>query len=101
MASGLLHSLPQPVREYAPISGTSSPDSTTTTLVAQTHFEPPPYGSVERRKFVPRKSRDFGDGGEGCLEILPCLPPSCSVAKTGGADAAPAAHSGLVSAGLQ
>ena len=97
MASSLLHSLPQPVREYAPISGTSSPDSTTTTLVAQTHFEPPPYGSLERRKFVPRKSRDFGDGGEGFPEILPCLSPKCCVAETATAyvDVAPAAHSGL------
>ncbi|CAL5230031.1 g13476 [Coccomyxa viridis] len=63
MASGLLSSLPQPVKEYAPVSLTSSPESTTTTLVSQTHFEPPPYGSAERRKFVPRKPRDFGDGG--------------------------------------
>ena len=63
MASGLLSSLPQPVKEYAPASLTSSPESTTTTLVSQTHFEPPPYGSAERRKFVPRKPKDFGDGG--------------------------------------
>ena len=101
MASGLLHSLPQPVREYPPISGTSSPDSTTTTLVAQTHFEPPPYGSLERRKFVPRKSRDFGDGGEGFLGILLGLSPSYSVAKTVDADWAPAVHSELVNADMQ
>ena len=72
MASGLLSSLPQPVKEYAPVSMNSSPESTTTTLVSQTHFEPPPYGSAERRKFVPRKPRDFGDGGVSPLHRTSC-----------------------------
>ena len=82
MASGLLSSLPQPVREYAPASATSSPESTTTTLVSGTHFEPPPYGSAERRKFVPRKPKDFGDGGELFLQSSTTMSSALYVERT-------------------
>ncbi len=58
------------------MSMNSSPESTTTTLVSQTHFEPPPYGSAERRKFVPRKPRDFGDGGGFSSHTPSCRPSS-------------------------
>ncbi len=55
----LLSSLPQPTREYAlPVAKAPS-----AVLPARISKEPPPYGSAERRQYVPRKQEDFGDGG--------------------------------------
>ncbi len=66
----LLSQLPKPVRDYGgPSTSPTSTDSTITTLAARTEFEPPPYGSMERKKFVPRRAKDFGDGGDHCF---PC-----------------------------
>ena len=56
----MLASLPAPTREYAP---PQAPVSTSTAIVSQTRKEPPPYGSQERARYVPRRQEDFGDGG--------------------------------------
>jgi hypothetical protein len=55
----LLSSLPQPQREYAPPAAAAPAAA----LPARISKEPPPYGSAERRTYVPRKQEDFGDGG--------------------------------------
>lgn len=56
----MLASLPAPTREYAP---PQAPVSASTAIVSQTRKEPPPYGSQERARYVPRRQEDFGDGG--------------------------------------
>ncbi|DBA77030.1 hypothetical protein WJX77_001964 [Trebouxia sp. C0004] len=56
----MLASLPAPTREYA---APQAPVSASTALVSQTRKEPPPYGSQERARYVPRRQEDFGDGG--------------------------------------
>ena len=66
----LLSQLPRPVRDYGPSGSPPSTDSTITTLAARTEFEPPPYGSAERKTFVPRKVKDFGDGGRFLLFLI-------------------------------
>ena len=56
----MLANLPAPTREFAP---PQAPVSASTALVSQTRKEPPPYGSQERARYVPRRQEDFGDGG--------------------------------------
>lgn len=56
----MLASLPAPTREYA---APQAPVSASTALISQTRKEPPPYGSQERARYVPRRQEDFGDGG--------------------------------------
>lgn len=56
----MLASLPAPTRDYAP---PQAPVSASTAIVSQTRKEPPPYGSQERARYVPRRQEDFGDGG--------------------------------------
>ena len=59
MATMLAH-LPAPTREYVP-----PPEAlpTSTALASRISKEPPPYGSVERQRYIPRRPEDFGDGG--------------------------------------
>ena len=63
MASMLLSQLPKPVKEYEAPSSPTSTDSSLTTLTGRTAKQPPPYGSLDRKRYVPRKAEDFGDGG--------------------------------------
>ena len=59
MATMLAH-LPAPTREYVPPAEALP---TSTALASRISKEPPPYGSVERQRYIPRRPEDFGDGG--------------------------------------
>ena len=63
MASMLLSHLPKPLKDYDAPSSPASTDSSVTTLTGRTAKQPPPYGSLDRKRYVPRKAEDFGDGG--------------------------------------
>ncbi|KAK9811770.1 hypothetical protein WJX72_009762 [[Myrmecia] bisecta] len=57
----ILSQLPAPTRDYTrPVA--QEPVSTAITAPRLSR-EPPPYGSAERVKYVPRKQEDFGGGG--------------------------------------
>ena len=56
----MLASLPAPTREYV---APQAPVAASTALVGITRKEPPPYGSTERARYIPRRQEDYGDGG--------------------------------------
>lgn len=71
-ATGLLRSLPAPTNEHpvAQVQQTPIPTPSIGKVVA----EAPPYGSRERRAYIPRRPSDFGDGGAFPEVHLPQFP---------------------------
>ena len=58
----ILSHLPAPRHEHARPVPVDPPVSRALN-VGKAVKEPPPYGSAERKGYVPRKQDDFGDGG--------------------------------------
>lgn len=58
----LLSQLPAPTRDYARPQ-VEAPAAAASENAPRRTKEPPPYGSKERRGYVPRKLEDYGDGG--------------------------------------
>lgn len=64
----ILSQLPAPTKEHTRPPPEAKPVSSSRALnVGTAHKEPPPYGSVERREYRPRRQEDFGDGGTALL----------------------------------
>lgn len=80
-AAGLLGSLPAPKREH--IAPPPKQSVALSAVQPRVVTEPPPYGSRERRAYIPRRPSDFGDGGAfpevgRPTSILPDLLPAPS-----------------------
>lgn len=55
---GLLANLPAPVQHHVPVVASERASYT-----PQLSKQAPPYGSKERKNYVPRRLDDFADGG--------------------------------------
>lgn len=62
-AVGLLSSLPAPKREFAAPEPAAPSQPAPSSGGPRITTEAPPYGSAERRHYIPRRPSDFGDGG--------------------------------------
>mmetsp|Transcript_14857 Transcript_14857/g.44890 ORF Transcript_14857/g.44890 Transcript_14857/m.44890 type:complete len:605 (+) Transcript_14857:242-2056(+) len=71
-AAGLLGSLPAPKREH--IAPPPKQSVALSAVQPRVVTEPPPYGSRERRAYIPRRPSDFGDGGAFPEVHLPQFP---------------------------
>ena len=78
MGTLLLSQLPKLVREYDAPSSPVSTESSITTMSGRTAKQAPPYGSLDRKRYVPRRAEDFGDGGESSTQCT-CRSPSWPV----------------------
>ena len=58
-AHGLLANLPAPVQQHVPVVAPERPHSSTPTVSKHA----PPYGTQERRNYIPRRLEDYADGG--------------------------------------
>lgn len=83
-AAGLLGSLPAPKREH--VAPPPKQSAALSSVQPRVVTEPPPYGSRERRAYIPRRPSDFGDGGafpevqrptSGQIDPLPAPSTSC------------------------
>jgi hypothetical protein len=62
--TSLLETLPAPLRAPSQQGPTGGLHPASTAFVApKATKEPPPYGSAERLRYVPRRPEDYGDGG--------------------------------------